>query len=85
MPTISMFFGIVIRMYWSEHQPPHFHAYYQDFKASFDMEGDLVEGDMPIRQQKLIAAWAQIHQDELMANWKLAEEKEALFSIDPLS
>lgn len=84
MPTISMFYGIVIRMYWNDHQPPHFHALYQDHKAVFDLEGNLTEGVMPSKQQKLIAAWAEIHRDELRANWVLARDQEALFRIDPL-
>ena len=58
MPTISMFFGIIIRMYNGEHNPPHFHATYQDYNAVFNMDGELTDGDMPKQQQKLIAAWA---------------------------
>lgn len=85
MPTISMFYGIVIRMYWNDHMPPHFHALYQDYKASFDFEGNLREGEMPPKQCKLIAAWAVIHMEELRANWILAESKETLYRIDPLS
>ena len=59
MPTISMFYGIVIRMYNNgEHNPPHFHAYYQGKEAVFDMDGNLTDGEMPNRQRKLIGAWA---------------------------
>ncbi|MBR5940927.1 MAG: DUF4160 domain-containing protein [Neisseriaceae bacterium] len=85
MPTISMFFGIIIRMYnTGEHPPPHFHATYQDYNAVFDMDGELIEGDMPKRQQKLIAAWAELHKDELLANWQLAMNEQPLYKIDPL-
>ena len=84
MPSISMFFGIVIYMYWSDHDPPHFHAVYRGDDASFDFHGNLLEGDMPNRQKKLIAAWAEIHCEELAANWELAKRDEALFKIDPL-
>ncbi len=57
MPTISMFYGIVIRMYNNgEHNPPHFHAYYQGRNAVFDMDGNMLEGEMPRAQTKLIAA-----------------------------
>ena len=84
MPTLSMFYGIVTRMYFDDHNPPHFHALYQDSKASFDFEGNLLEGSMPQKQQKLIAAWATIHKDDLEANWQLASEEEALFKIEPL-
>jgi hypothetical protein len=85
MPTISMFFGIIIRMYNSgEHNPPHFHAFYGDYKAVFDFDGELTKGSMPPRQCKLIAAWAELHREELAANWNLAMEEEPLYKIDPL-
>ncbi len=85
MPAISMFFGIIIRMYNNgEHNPPHFHASYQDSYATFNMEGELTEGFMPKRQQKLIAAWAEIHKDELLANWELAMAEQPLYHIEPL-
>ena len=84
MPTLSMFFGIIIRMFADDHNPPHFHASYQGADATFDLWGNLLEGDMPSKQQKLIAAWAEIHHDELVANWELASSKEALFKIEPL-
>ena len=85
MPTISMFYGIVIRMYNSnEHNPPHFHAYYQEYEATFSLDGDLLEGEMPKKQTKLIIAWAELHRDELLGNWALAMEKEPLYKIPPL-
>jgi hypothetical protein len=88
MPTISMFFGIIIRMYLgkSEHNPPHFHAYYQDFKAVVDIEScEITEGNLPIKQQKLVLAWAVLHQEELLANWNLAQNGELPFKIQPLT
>lgn len=84
MPTISMFFGILIRMYYDEHNPPHFHASYQGNQATFDMDGNILDGDFPDRQRKLVAAWAVLHKDELLANWELAREDQSLFRIDPL-
>lgn len=84
MPSISMFFGIIIYMYWNDHNPPHFHAVYQGDDATFDFNGNLLEGDLPSRQKKLIAAWAVIHSEELEANWELAKQDAALFNIDPL-
>jgi hypothetical protein len=85
MPTISMFYGIVIRMYNNgEHNPPHFHAFYQDYKATFDMDGELVKGEMPKKQMKLISAWAELHKEELLANWEFAMNEEPLYKIDPL-
>ena len=84
MPTLSMFFGIIIRMFADDHNPPHFHASYQNNNATFDLHGNLLEGEMPNKQQKLIGAWAEIHHDELVADWELAVNKEALFKISPL-
>ena len=85
MPTISMFFGIIIRMYNNgEYNPPRFHASYQGCHAVFDMNGDLTDGDMPRKQQKLIAAWAELHHDELLANWELAINEQPLYKIAPL-
>ncbi|MBR1672599.1 MAG: DUF4160 domain-containing protein [Fretibacterium sp.] len=84
MPSISMFFGIIIYMYFDAHKPPHFHAQYQGYKATFDFDGELLEGSMPNTQRKLISAWAVIHRRELVANWTLAEDKQPLYSIEPL-
>lgn len=86
MPAISMFLGIIIRMYnnGSEHNPPHFHATYQDYNATFTLDGEIKEGEMPKAQTKFIAAWAELHKDELIANWELAMNEEPLFKIDPL-
>ena len=82
MPSISMFYGIIIRMFVSgdnagEHNPPHFHAFYQGQEGVFDLEGEMIKGSMSCRQQKLIAAWAELRKracfkDELAANWQLA-------------
>lgn len=84
MPTISMFMGIIIRMYWDDHLPPHFHAEYGSHKAAYNLDGDLIAGDMPRKQDKLIAAWAVLHSEELAANWELAGNHEQLYKIDPL-
>lgn len=85
MPTISMFYGIMIRMYNNnEHNPPHFHAQYQGHNAVFDMDGNLTDGEMPKAQIKLIVAWAEIHREELLANWELAIQEEPLYKIEPL-
>ena len=85
MPTISMFYGILIRMFNSnEHNPPHFHAFYQEYEAMFDFDGNMIDGEMPKRQTRLISAWAELHREELEADWRLVEEHEQLFSIEPL-
>jgi hypothetical protein len=87
MPTISMFFGIIIRMYYApkELNPPHIQAYYQDFKSIIRIEDcEMVEGQMPSRQLRLIQAWIEIHRDELLANWELCQNGEKPFHVEPL-
>lgn len=87
MPTISMFYGIIIRLYFApgEHNPPHFHAYYNEFSASFDIRtGETIQGDLPARQRKLVQAWIELHQDELAADWDLVMNGEEPFRIPPL-
>jgi hypothetical protein len=80
-----MFYGIVIYMYNNdEHNPPHFHASYQDFKAVFNFDGEIIAGKMPKGKSKLISAWAELHKDELAANWESAIAEQPLHKIDPL-
>jgi hypothetical protein len=88
MPTISMFFGIIIRMYFApkEHNPSHIHAYYQDYKTTIKIsDGEIIEGQMPVRQLRLIQAWIEIHRDELLADWNLCQNGEKPFQIEPLN
>lgn len=88
MPTISMFYGIIIRMYYfdnQQHSAPHIHVYYQDFESIIEIPtGKALEGKLPKNKQKLVDAWIEIHQDELMADWQLALNGDAVFKIDPL-
>jgi hypothetical protein len=87
MPTISMFFGIIVRMYCgkSEHNPPHVHVYYQDHTAILDINKcEITEGDFPRKQTKLVEAWAELHKEELLADWNLASNGELPFKIEPL-
>ena len=87
MPTISMFQGIIVRMYWHDtdrHKLPHFHAYYGDNEAVFSLDGELIAGDFPKRQAAFVKAWALMHEDDLKANWRLALNGEETYHIDPL-
>ncbi|MCY0897868.1 MAG: DUF4160 domain-containing protein [Firmicutes bacterium] len=85
MPTISRFFGIVITMYWHGHLPPHFHATVGDDVALIDIEHPVVlRGRLPASRLKLVLAWAEIHRDELLANWRRAQNSEELVPIEPL-
>ncbi len=85
MPTISMFYGILIRMYYDDHNPPHFHAYYNNYEAIFTFDGKLINGNFPKNKLKLVEAWSIIHKEELEANWLLCKNSEKLFDIQPLS
>lgn len=84
MPTISMFYGVLIRMYYDDHNTPHFHAYYNKEEAIFTLDGKLLKGKFPKKQLKLIEAWSIIHKKELEADWLLCENNEELFTIQPL-
>ncbi len=85
MPYVSFFFGIVIRMFHNDHNPPHFHAEYQGQSAKFDLDGNLVEGRMRSRTAKsLIKKWPKLHKDELTINWGQAQKLGEIRKIDPL-
>lgn len=84
MPTISMFYGILIRMYYDDHNPPHIHAIYGEDRACYNFDGEVIEGSLPKRQHRLVAAWIEIHKDELNADWQLAHDGELMFKIEPL-
>ena len=84
MPTISMFYGIIVRMYYTDHNPPHLHVFYGEYKAKFDLDGFLFDGEFPNRETRLIQAWIEIHKKELEANWELAKNGEKPFKIIPL-
>ena len=88
MPTISIFYGIQIMMYLArkEHNPPHFHAVYQEDEAVFDIQtGEKIKGNLPRDKERLVSEWFVLHRDELLANWKLARNGEPLLRINPLS
>jgi len=85
MPEISRFYGIVIRMYFSDHNPPHFHAYYGGKQAQFDIRAlSMFGGKLPPRALGLVVEWASVHQDELIELWGLAQDQRPLRRIDPL-
>jgi hypothetical protein len=88
MPTISMFFGIIIRMFYrdnKQHHLPHIHAEYQGEVAVFAIQdGCVLDGSLPTSKRKLVEAWIEIHRDELLADWQLAVEGESVFKIKGL-
>ena len=88
MPELSRFFGIIIRMYWEANAPhhnPHFHAYYQNDVAVFSIDPvESIAGSLPRRQQRLVEAWAELHQQELLNDWALLQAGQIPVPIDPL-
>jgi hypothetical protein len=85
MPEISRFFGIIIAMFWDEHNPPHFHARYGQFSAAIDIESlQVLEGNLPPRVLGLVVEWAAQHKKELKLNWRKARDDKPLKKIDPL-
>ena len=88
MPEISRFFGIIIRMYAepsAPHHSPHFHAYYQNHQAVFNIGTiEIIGGNLPQREIRLVEAWAELHQGELLENWQRLQAGEAPYKIAPL-
>ena len=88
MPELSRFFGIIIRMFSEagvSHHTAHFHAYFQDEAAVFSIRPvDLIAGRFPQRQRRLVEAWAELHQEELLADWELLHSGRTAAPIEPL-
>jgi len=85
VPVISTFFGIIIRMFFDDHAPAHFHAEYQGEQATFDFSGQVLVGRIhSATARKLIRQWAKLHEAELKANWNQAKKLQPLSQIPPL-
>jgi hypothetical protein len=85
MPVISAFFGIIIRMYYDDHNPPHIHAEYQRDKALLDFRGNILRGDLQSRTAlRLVRDWIDHRYDELIEDWELARKGEEMKKIPPL-
>jgi hypothetical protein len=85
MPTISIFYGIYVRMYVRDHPPPHFHAVYGDNVAFVAIAtGEVIEGRLPKTAARLVKEWAELHREELVENWRRAEQDLAPFKIEGL-
>ena len=86
MPEISRFLGIIIRMFYNEHNPPHFHAYYNEYKAEISIDTlDIIAGDLPKRVYKLVVEWAVDHKEELKNDWNLLRKDTEPLPIAPLT
>ena len=85
MPEISRFFGIIIAMFFDEHNPPHFHARYGEYKIEVAIETlSILAGKFPPRALGLLMEWAAMHRNELMEDWELASNRSELKKISPL-
>jgi hypothetical protein len=85
MPRLSEFYGIVISMYFGDHNPPHFHAIYAEHEALVRIDdGSLLGGELPRTAARLVEQWRVLHQPELSQNWRLAQVPAALSAIEPL-
>ena len=85
MPEISRFLGIIIAIYYNEHNPPHFHAKYREFEAQIRIDNGLIlAGKLPRRTLDLVEEWRLLHTPELLANWYRATERKPLIKVEPL-
>ena len=84
MPIISRFLGILIAMYWDDHNPPHFHAKYGGYEITVDIHTGVVEGRFPKRALRHVLEWYEIHKEALFENWELCRRQEAPKPINPL-
>jgi hypothetical protein len=86
MPEISRFYGIIIKMYYDDHNPPHFHAEYGEREALIEINTlALIAGNLPARAMGLVTEWATIHKDELLKDWEKVKNLEIPDKIEPLS
>lgn len=87
MPTLSIFFGIIVRMYaegGGQHNKPHIHAEYQGQKVVVTFDGEILDGGLPKTKMHMLLAWSAIHKEDLIADWDLLCKGEQPFKIDPL-
>lgn len=84
MPEICRFYGIVIFMNYNDHEPPHFHARYQDQEVIIEIQTGIVQGKMSRRALRMLFEWFEIYRDELLSNWERARERKPLKRILPL-
>lgn len=84
MPEICRFYGIIVRMFFDDHNPPHFHIEYQDYEASINIEDGVVKGEIPRRALRLVFDWLDLHKDELIENWISIQNTGEFKKIEPL-
>lgn len=74
MPSISSFYGVIIYMYFNEHNPPHFHVIYNEYKAVISINDGAITGSLPRRALNMVYEWLDIHKDELLHNWEIMKD-----------
>lgn len=87
MPELSRFYSIAIKMLWMDnerHHKPHFHVYYSEYEASVGVDGELLAGSLPVKQLRMVQAWAAIHENELYEAWNNAIQGKPVKKIEPL-
>lgn len=84
MPEICRFYGIIIFMNYNDHEPPHFHAKYQDQEVTVEIQSGITTGKMSQRAIRMLFEWLDLHKDELIKNWELTRERKPLEKIPPL-
>lgn len=85
MPELCRFYGIIIRMFWADHPPPHFHAIFGEHEALIAIRtSEIIEGSLPLGANSLVSQWIALHREELLEIWELARESKPLRKIEPL-
>ena len=84
MPEISRFLGIIISMYYDEHNPPHFHAEYGEYEIIINIESGNIKGEFPKKELRAVLDWYDLHKEELLQDWQLAVNRKPLNKIKPL-
>jgi hypothetical protein len=83
MPEISRFFGIIIYIFYDEHNPPHFHAEYGEFEITVNIESGITKGKFPEKELRAVLDWYDLHKEELLKDWELASQRKVLNKIKP--
>jgi hypothetical protein len=85
MPELCRFYGIIIRMFWADHPPPHFHAIYGSHEALVEIAtSEIIAGSLPLGAHSLVSQWVSLHRDELLEAWEFARALQPLRKIEPL-
>ena len=87
MPELSRFFGIIVRMIYNDndrHHKPHVHVYYGEYEASVGLDGEVLDGSLPLKQYRMLSGWMALHEEELYKAWNLAVRGMKFDKIDPL-